>query len=79
MYQKKKNEDRRETSLTQPRIFALKALCKLPLTKLEHLACGVCVPMVSRKECVTMASAQAEGEEGKAAKYSVAVVPSALE
>lgn len=35
--------------------------------------------MVSWKECVTMASAQAEGEEGKTAKYNVAAVPAALE
>lgn len=39
-----KDEARREMSLSWLRIIVLKALFKLLLTKLKHLACGTCVP-----------------------------------
>lgn len=58
-----KTEERRP--LNGQEFFVLKALFKLPLTQLQLLACGVCVPTVSWRECVRMASDQAEGEEGR--------------
>lgn len=42
-----KDEARREMSLWWLRIIVLKALFKLLLTKLKHLACGACVPTFS--------------------------------